>query len=285
VNDLNLKNMKKQMIRRLMALLLICLPVMAEAQTQTIRAFSHRGGRMERDENTLKAFQESWDGGYTGFETDIRMSKDGVCYITHDHTLDRTTTGTGVLEEKTSKEIDALRTKQGNRILKLEEFARFLDGKDGLYVEWELKSMPVELYPQARLEEYVEKVYQAAKSVKTKNSLFVFTSFDYRGLRYLQEHHPDAELLLIISKPVSDETIAMAKMVGIKSIGCRINGTSREMVAKAHKEGLTVSLWPGGSVEDFMLGAYLGSDRLCTDIPLQLKAWLEKNAPWINVQY
>ncbi len=255
------------------------------AQTQTIRAFSHRGGRLERDENTLLAFQESWDGGYTGFETDIRMSKDGVCYITHDATLDRTTNGTGTLEEMLSKDIDKLRTKKGNRILRLDDFVKFLHGKDSLYVEWELKSKPVDLYPQKRLEEYVEKVYKAAKSVKTKGSQFVFTSSDYRGLRYLQENHPDAELLLIISKPINDETINIAKTVGIYTLGCTMNGTSREMVAKAHKAGITVSLWPGYTIEDFMLGAYLGADRMCTDIPLTVKEWVEKNAPWLKVKY
>ena len=255
------------------------------AQTQVIRAFSHRGGRMERDENTLKAFQESWDAGYTGFETDVRMTKDGVCYMTHDNTLERTTNGTGVFEEKTSAEIDALRTKKGNKIMKLEEFVQFLNGKDNLYVEWEFKTMPQKLYPQKRLEEYVEKVYQAAKSVKTKNSQFVFTSSDYRGLRYLQTHHPDAELLLIISKPLNDETIAMAKLTGIKTLGCKMEGTSRQMVEKAHKEGITVSLWPGQSVEDFMLGAYLGCDRMCTDVPLTVKKWVKKNSPWLKVIY
>ena len=255
------------------------------AQTQTIRAFSHRGGRMERDENTLKAFQESWDAGYTGFETDVRMTKDGVCYMTHDNTLERTTNGTGIFEEKTAAEIEALRTKKGNKMLRMDDFVKFLNGKNNLYVEWELKSMPTKLYPQKRLEEYVEKVYQAAKSVKTKNSQMVFTSGDYRGLRYLQEHHPDAELLLIIGKPINDETIAMAKTVGIKTLGCKMEGTSRQMVEKAHKEGIVVSLWPGRSVEDFMLGAYLGCDRMCTDVPLTVKDWVKKNAPWLKVVY
>lgn len=266
-------------------LLMLCVSCQLWAQTQTIRAFSHRGGRMERDENTLVAFQESWDAGYTGFETDIRMSRDGVCYMTHDHTLDRTTNGHGVLEQMTSAEIDQLRTKQGNRILKLTEFVEFLNGKDNLYVEWELKSSPLELYPQERLEEYVEKVYAAAKSVRTKNSQFVFTSGDYRGLRYLQEHHPDADLLLIIGEPLSDKTIAMARLTGIKTLGCTMAGTSREMVQKAHKEGITVSLWPGTSVEDFMLGAYLGCDRMCTDVPVKVKNWMQQNAPWIKVVY
>lgn len=35
-------------------------------QTQEIRLFSHRGGRMENDENTLKAFKASYDAGYRG---------------------------------------------------------------------------------------------------------------------------------------------------------------------------------------------------------------------------
>lgn len=273
--------MKKSII----SLLALTMAVSAYAQTQTIRAFSHRGGRLERDENTLMAFQESWDAGYTGFETDIRMTKDGVLYMTHDHTLERTTNGQGVFEEHTSAEIEKLRTKKGNKIMRFDEFCAFLDGKDNLYVEWEFKTKPVELYPQERLEMYVEKIYQAVKKIKTKNSQMVFTSSDYRGLRYLQMNHPDAELLLIISKPINDETIAMAKTVGIYTLGCHLAGTSRAMVEKAHKEGITVSLWPTLCVEDFMLGAYLGCDRMCTDVPLTVKDWMEKNAPWIKVIY
>ena len=84
---------------------------------------------MERDENTLKAFQESWDAGYTGFETDVRMTKDGVCYMTHDNTLERTTNGTGVFEEKTSAEIDALRTKKGNKLMFIDELMAWLKDK------------------------------------------------------------------------------------------------------------------------------------------------------------
>ena len=268
-----------------LALLFTMSITSALAQTQTIRAFSHRGGRMERDENTLEAFQESWDGGYTGFETDIRMSRDGVLYIMHDESLDRTTNGHGILEEMLSSEIDTLRTKKGHRILRFDELAHFLDGKDSLYVEWEFKTRPERLYPQQRLEEYIEKVYQGVQAIRSRGSQFVFTSGDYRGLRYLQEHHPEAELLLIIGKPINDETITMAQTVGIKTLGCTMPGTSREMVQKAHKAGLIVSLWPGQSVEDFMLGAYLGADRMCTDVPFAVKKWVKEHAPWLKVKY
>ena len=69
-------------------------------------------------------------------------------YLTHDHTLERTTNGTGVFEEKTAAEIDRLRTKKGNKIMSLEEFCKFLDGKENLYVEFEMKTAPKELYPR-----------------------------------------------------------------------------------------------------------------------------------------
>ena len=240
------------------AIVLICLATGAYAQSQAVRAFSHRGGRLERDENTLLAFQQSWDAGYTGFETDIRMTRDGVLYLTHDHTLERTTDGSGVFEQKTAAEIERLRTRKGNKILSLEDFCRFLDGKDSLY---------------------------AVQTIRPSGSQLIFTSSDYRGLRYLQQQHPEADLLLIVSKPINDETIALAKTVGIKALGCKLEGTSRAMVQKAHAQGLIVSLWPNHTVEDFLLGVYLGADRLCCDIPLTLKQFLDEKMPWLNVTY
>lgn len=270
----------------------LCLAAGAFAQTQTIRAFSHRGGRLERDENTAGAFQDSWDAGYTGFETDIRRTKDGVLYLTHDHTLERTTNGTGIFERKTSAEIDKLFTKKGNKIMKFDDFIAFLQDKDNLYVEFELKTKPEELYPQELVEEVAERVYQAAMSIRTKNSVLRFTSSDIRGLRYLKQAHPDlkskgpeSNLLIIFSSGVNDKTIETCKKEDIWVMGCKTEGTTRKMVEKAHKEGMIVSLWPTHKIEDFMLAAYLGSDAMCTDIPFTMKPWLEKNAPWLNVIY
>ena len=270
----------------------LCLAAGAFAQTQTIRAFSHRGGRLERDENTAGAFQDSWDAGYTGFETDIRRTKDGVLYLTHDHTLERTTNGTGIFEHKTSAEIDKLFTKKGNKIMKFDDFIAFLQDKDNRYGEFELKTKPEELYPQELVEEVAERVYQAAMSIRTKNSVLRFTSSDIRGLRYLKQAHPDlkskgpeSNLLIIFSSGVNDKTIETCKKEDIWVMGCKTEGTTRKMVEKAHKEGMIVSLWPTHKIEDFMLAAYLGSDAMCTDIPFTMKPWLEQNAPWLNVIY
>ena len=114
---------------------------------------------------------------------------------------------------------------------------------------------------------------------------YVFTSSDYRGLRYLQQKYPGVDLLMISSKPCNDETIDLALALGITRIGCTMDGTSRKAVKKAHEKGLTVSLWPGYTTDDFMLGAYLGADFMCTDIPIQLKKFQAEKAPWLNVKY
>lgn len=254
-------------------------------QTQEIRLFSHRGGRMEHDENTIQAFKVSYEAGYLGFETDIRMTKDGEFVITHDSSLERTTNGEGQVEHKTKDEISQLRTKHGNKMLFLEELLDFLKDKPGLYVEFEMKTNPESLYPEKRLHEYCDKLYRMVMEKRPADATYVFTSSDYRALRYIQTHYPDADLLLITSKPCNNETIALCKTVGIKRLGATMNGTSRESVRQAHKAGLIVSLWPGQSIEDFMLGAYLGCDYMCTDIPIKLKNWIAENTPWIKVKY
>ena len=142
--------------------LIFAAAVTVGAQNQVVRAFSHRGGRMEYDENTLSAFEASRDMGYTGYETDIRMTKDGVLIITHDNTLDRTTNGHGKVEEKTWDEIRQLETKGGHKILTLDEFMQFLKGQKGLYVEFEMKTKPEADYPEedGTLARYCDKLYE-----------------------------------------------------------------------------------------------------------------------------
>jgi glycerophosphoryl diester phosphodiesterase len=267
------------------SLLLAMATMDGVAQEQQIRCFSHRGGRMEHDENTMEAFQASYKAGYRGFEVDIRMTSDGELVVTHDSTLDRTTNGTGTVEKTTAADIRKLRTKKGNKLIFIDELLAFLKDIDGLYVEFELKTSPKELYPEARLQEYCDKLYKAVIASRPADAEYVFTSSDYRGLRYLQQKYPGVDLLMISSKPCNDETIDLALALGITRIGCTMDGTSRKAVKKAHEKGLTVSLWPGYTPEDFMLGAYLGADFMCTDIPVQVKKFLAEKAPWIKVKY
>ena len=271
------------------ATLLLAASIMAAtaiAQDQQVRFFSHRGGRMEFDENTIPAFESSYKAGYRGYETDIRMTKDGELVILHDSNLTRTTDTEGVVEQMTEAQIRKARTKKGNRVMFLDELMDWLDSKgDVTYVEFELKTSPVDLYPEERLREYCDKLYERVMRNKPEGATYLFTSGDYRGLRYLQQKHPGVQMLLITGKPCNDETIALCKAMGIDRLGATMDGTSRSSVKKAHEQGLIVSLWPGQSTADAMLGVYLGADFLCTDIPVEVMKFMKSKAPWVKAVY
>lgn len=274
------------MKRHLLVLAAVLMTVSAFAQDQQVRFFSHRGGRMEYDENTISAFEASYKAGYRGYETDIRMTKDGKLVILHDSNLTRTTDMEGVVEQMTEAQIRKAYTKKGHKVMFLDELMDWLDSKgDVTYVEFELKTNPIELYPEDRLREYCDKLYERVMRNKPAGATYLFTSSDYRGLRYLQQKHPGVGMLLITGKPCNDETIALCKAMGINRLGATMDGTSRAAVKKAHEQGLIVSLWPGQSTADAMLGVYLGADFLCTDIPVEVMNFMKTKAPWVKAVF
>ena len=59
----------------------------------------HRGGMDIVPENTLEALQYSDRNKFTHFETDLRISKDGVVFLHHDETLNRTTSAEGKVSD------------------------------------------------------------------------------------------------------------------------------------------------------------------------------------------
>ena len=63
---------------------------------------AHRGGQPE---NTLAAIRKSKIEGASGMEVDLAITKDGHAVLLHDHTVDRTSNGTGRIEELTLEEV------------------------------------------------------------------------------------------------------------------------------------------------------------------------------------
>ena len=276
----------KKIFKSLVVAAALATSLTANAQDQEIRLFSHRGGRLEHDENTMYAFKKSYEAGYRGYETDIRLTADGKMVFFHDNSLDRCTNSTGPIEALTMKQVEAIKTKGGNPICTLDEFLDFFKDKhnDDLYIEFEIKTNE-KLYSQERLEELCDKLYKEVTSKKPEGAVYLFTSSDYRALRYLQQKYKTTDMLLITSKPVNDETIALCKAMGITRLGAKMEGTSRATVKKAKEAGLTVSLWPGQSVEDLMLGAYLGAEYMCTDRPIEYMKFCKEKAPWLKIRY
>lgn len=59
------------------------------------RWIAHRGAGTLAPENTLAAFRLGAQHGYRMFECDVKLSADGVPFLLHDATLERTTNGQG----------------------------------------------------------------------------------------------------------------------------------------------------------------------------------------------
>ncbi|MCQ2161976.1 MAG: glycerophosphodiester phosphodiesterase [Bacteroidales bacterium] len=255
------------------------------AQEQEVRVFAHRAGRNEFEENVLPSFRECNAKGMNGFETDVRLTADGHFVISHDADMGRMYDRPGIIEELTLKELKTFHTKNGNQIMTLDELLDFLKDKKGLYVEFEMKTTDEKAYPMEKLTKYCDKLYKTIMKAKPADATFLMTSFDTRAVRYLSTTHPGEDFLMLInSDPITDKTIALAQALNVRRLAGTIHGTSRQKVKEAHDKGLIISLWPGTSPADFMLGVSLGADYLCTDVPCQIMEWTKKT-PWINVKF
>jgi glycerophosphoryl diester phosphodiesterase len=70
-----------------------------------IRIIGHRGARGIAPENTIPAIRHGVEVGAHAIEIDLHASTDGELVVIHDPTLDRTTDGTGPIEERTLAEL------------------------------------------------------------------------------------------------------------------------------------------------------------------------------------
>lgn len=258
-------------------------PAAQPAEPRVIQLYAHRGSRFDFDENTIGAFKSCYNLGLRRFETDIRMSKDGELVLAHDASFKRLTDCTLETEAMTADEIRQITTKQGNKVSFLKEMTDYFADKDSVFIEWEMKTnAPVTSYPEPRLREYCTKVYDMVMSKKPAHSQYVFTSFDTLALQMMRSLHPDVDLLLIVSKPINDQTIAQAVKLGVKRLGGQIAGTSRDAVKKGKKAGLTISVYPGKSVDDFLLGYYLGANSMTCDGAVEVKKFMDTKATFIK---
>ena len=238
-------------------------------QAAAPRILGHRGTRGEYQENCPESIQLVLDRGVVGFETDIRMTKDGHLVIMHDANVARVSDGKGAIEELTLAELKEFSlNNSSDRIPTLEEMLTPLKGRSDVFIELEMKSSAIT--KAGRLDEYLNKSYETAKRVLQPGT-YAFTSFDVDYLKRMRELHADAVIGLIASKPMSEELIARAVSLGCSRVAPLLKGTTKELVDKAHAEGLLVTLWMVQNKADYDLASSLGADATTSDYPILLK--------------
>jgi glycerophosphoryl diester phosphodiesterase len=218
----------------------------------------HRGDNGHAPENTLAAARRCIDMGVEYLEFDVRRSKDGVHYVLHDPTVDRTTDGSGGIRTLTSAQVDALDAGSwfsagfaGERIPRLEQLLDFCKGKIKLYFD----------VKDADLEYLVDIVN--AKELQDV-SFFWFGSDTMA--RKFREITKDLQLKINASSP---EAVRAAKRdFGATLIECGVNSLTPEFIATCRELDLRIMVREGSPDEAaFRRTIEAGADLINLDHP------------------
>lgn len=117
-------------------------PFDPERDYRRVEIVSHRGCHQQAPENTYAAARRCIELGVQWIEVDVRQSRDGVFFLLHDATLNRTTDGIGRLDWHAAVEIDQLDAGSWfgaefakEKVPRLEEFLLWVDGRARIYID------------------------------------------------------------------------------------------------------------------------------------------------------
>ncbi|WP_058952738.1 glycerophosphodiester phosphodiesterase [Clostridium tyrobutyricum] len=225
---------------------------------------AHRAASSAAPENSIPAIDEAAKIGYWGVELDVCSSSNGVLYLLHDGTLDRTTNGHGLITTKTSKEIDKLVIDNGPNIFKYPDLKlpRFEDAlleckKYHLTPVFDIKFLSNKTRDLNTMLKIINKH-------KYSNKLLIH-SFNYKDLEYLRQR--DKKLILM---PMVNPNKALYGYKYIKSfksteLDCNIDYLNKDLIHKAHRDGLKVFCWTIDKPEELKRALNLGVDFIYSD--------------------
>lgn len=116
---------------------------------------THRGNCLKAPENTWAAYQSAYNEGCRVIELDFSITTDNRLAVIHDHRLDRTTNGQGVVEEASWEYIKTLDAGSwfnekfiGEKVPLLDDVADWAISKNiGLIAEVKQRNFPERLVP------------------------------------------------------------------------------------------------------------------------------------------
>ena len=107
-----------------------------------VKIIAHRGVHKCVPENTLAAIRAAVKRKLDYVEMDVRTTADGHLVLMHDKTIDRTTTGSGPVNQLTLEQIRKVKVKTGKdstcageKVPLLSEVLQYMRGKINAYVD------------------------------------------------------------------------------------------------------------------------------------------------------
>lgn len=244
-----------------------------------LTVIAHRGASSLAPENTLVAQEIGRRAGAEWIENDVRFSLDGVPFLMHDATVDRTTDGTGPITSLTAEQIKALDAGSwfapqfaGATVPTLAEQLADLRTRGG--------NLLLEVKPGHSRDD-VAKVVAVVREEQMTNRVLL-QSFDVDVLRYSYELAPELPIALLRNDPDADP-VAVAKDLHLTAyVPAGVSLFTRPAVVKdLHTAGVAVMVWTLDSANQWKLAEEAGVDGVITNRPAELAGW---NAAYLQRQ-
>ena len=255
----------------------------------------HRGGRGERPENTISAFQYALQMGMNTLEMDVVISADSAVIVSHEpffnedicSPISDSVNNIYQLPYDEIRQVDCGSNKhpdfphQQNEVaikplLKdvleaSESYASELGRKKPFYnieiksrTEWDGTFHP-------EVSEYVDLVMQVI-GTSSIDDRFSIQSFDKRTLRYLNKVYPEVDLVLLVEDESSLEN-HLDEMGFIPQVFSPYYKLVDEvLVGQVHKKGMKLIPWTVNEIADMEALLEMGVDGIITDYPSRVKS-------------
>jgi len=212
----------------------------------------------------MRSFRSAIATGCDLIECDVHLSSDGRLVVIHDHKLERTTNGTGLVKDHTAAALRKLDAGDGEKIPLLQEVIELALGKVGLVIE--IKQLPV-LY-----EGLEEKLLNMLRQLGAVAECAV-VSFNHAAIHDLRKMEPGLQLgILEGARPLHPATLL--RETGADVYSPHWGATDPQVVQEVHAAGGAVGVWP---VDDDMAVAwckYCKPDSIFSNRPREVGAAL-----------
>jgi glycerophosphoryl diester phosphodiesterase len=224
-----------------------------------MKVIGHRGAAGLAPENTFAGFDLALALGVDGIETDVRKTKDGKLVLFHGYLLDKTTTGTGVLQETSWQELQQLdagswfdSTYTGERIpLLIEALKRY---GTRTYFDLEIKQVGIE-YEVLHLVEQLDQLDR-----------ITFTSQDFPTVCNIKEKNPLARVGYLTAD-FSEEMLKKVIEAKMQDFCPRAEKITKQLVNHWRSSGLFIRACGVKNAEIMKNAIYAGVDGMTSDFP------------------
>src|SRR4029077_16588773 len=191
---------------------------------------------------------------------DVHLSSDGRLVVIDDHTLDRTTNGSGLVHDYTAAELRRLDAGDGEKIPLLQEVVELALGKVGLVIE--IKQVPP-LYPGLE-----EKLVNMLRQLGAGQECAAI-SFNPPAIPQLGKMEPSLQLgVLEGARPM--HPAAILRDSGADVYSPHWGAADPQVVKEVHYAGGAVAVWPVGDEAALAWCRYSKPDAIFSNRPKEI---------------